>query len=134
LILFAITVTSLGHYRDSKSKILTNLIVFLSPIELFVYTYQAYALYENLPILDENNKSLYIAATRNFYLTIGAIGFLFLANLFGLIFYLTILKKDEGFKAYNTKNSKLVTLVVAISSIFSNKVMKVFSSRLFGLS
>lgn len=39
LIILAIAVTLLGHYKNQKSKLLSNLIIFLSPVELIAYSY-----------------------------------------------------------------------------------------------
>ncbi len=119
--------TTLGHYRDNKSKILTNLIVFLSPIELIVYSFQAYYIYENRTMKEDNT------ALKVFYTTIVSTGGLLVTNILGLAFYLNVLKKDEGFKAYKSQHSKLVAFIVVISSIFSFKLLKIFSSRLFGM-
>ena len=115
-----IVVVFIGFIREKKSLIITNIISICGPVEFVAF-------------LALTGLSFIFSTWRYAALAIAAVMIYIALNVaYAMYFALIVAKYDFEFKRWTTRFPKSYTAILALSGIFSFKLLKMYYSYFFG--
>lgn len=113
-------VVFIGYIREKKSLIITNIIAICGPVEFVAF-------------LALTALSFIFSTWRYAALAIAALMIYVALNVaYAMYFSLIVAKHDPEFKRWMTRYSKTYNAILALSGIFSFKLLKMYYSFFFG--